>query len=99
MVAMIEIKGDELETGLLRRMAWPLRMALCLLCVSYATALFTLSVFKILSFFIMPSLFFDLLFIGFPVGAWLGARFGSANETVVLPVPVEPRSNHGGVGG
>ena len=77
---MLEIKGEELDKVLMRRMVLPLRMALCLLFLSYATALFTLSVFKILSFFIMPSLFFDLLFIGFPVGAWLGARFGSADR-------------------
>ena len=43
--------------------------------LSFATALFTLSIFKLLSFFIMPSLFFDLLFIGFPVGAFLAARW------------------------
>jgi hypothetical protein len=50
-------------------------MAACLFSVSFAAALFTLAVLKLLSFFIMPSLFFDLLFIGFPLGAWLGARF------------------------
>jgi hypothetical protein len=76
---MLEIKSNGLDKALIRRLAWPVRMGLCLLCLSYATALFTLSVTKIVSFFIMPSLFFDLLFIGFPVGAWLGARFGSAN--------------------
>jgi hypothetical protein len=43
--------------------------------LSFATVLFTLSVWKLLSFFIMPSLFFDLLFIGFPIGALIGVRF------------------------
>jgi hypothetical protein len=42
--------------------------------LSFAAALFTLSIFKLLSFFIMPSLFFDLLFIGFPLGAFVAAR-------------------------
>lgn len=41
--------------------------------LSFATALFTLSIFKLLSFFIMPSLFFDLLFVGFPLGAFVSA--------------------------
>ncbi len=57
----------------------PLALAFCLFSLSFSTVLFTLSVFKLLSFFIMPSLFFDLLFIGFPVGAFLGARFFPAN--------------------
>jgi spermidine synthase len=43
--------------------------------LSFATVLFTLSVWKLLSFFIMPSLFFDLLFIGFPIGAFIGVKF------------------------
>jgi hypothetical protein len=42
--------------------------------LSFAAALFTLSIFKLLSFFIMPSLFFDLLFIGFPLGAFVAAH-------------------------
>ncbi len=50
-------------------------MAAGLFGLSYGTALFALAMFKLLSFFIMPSLFFDMLFIGFPLGAWLGARF------------------------
>jgi hypothetical protein len=50
-------------------------MAAGLFGLSFATALFTLSIFKLLSFFIMPSLFFDLLFIGFPVGAFAAARW------------------------
>ena len=52
-------------------------MALALLLLSFSTVLYTLVIFKLLSFFIMPSLFFDLLFIGFPVGALLGAFFFS----------------------
>ena len=50
-------------------------MAIALLLLSFSTVLFTLVIFKLLSFFIMPSLFFDLLFIGFPVGAMLAAYF------------------------
>ncbi|MGQ9590239.1 MAG: spermidine synthase [Planctomycetota bacterium] len=51
--------------------------ALCaaMFLVSAATVLFTLAVWKLLAFFIMPSLFFDLLFVGFPVGAFLGVKF------------------------
>jgi len=37
--------------------------------LSFGTVLFTVILFRLLSFFIMPSLFFDLLFIGFPIGA------------------------------
>ncbi len=50
-------------------------MAIALLLLSFSTVLFTLVIFKLLSFFIMPSLFFDLLFIGFPVGAMMAAYF------------------------
>ena len=49
-------------------------MAAGLFALSFGTALFTLAIFKLLSFFVMPSLFFDLLFIGFPIGAVLGAK-------------------------
>ena len=48
-------------------------MITALFLLSFGTVLYTLVVFKLLSFFIMPSLFFDLLFIGFPIGALLGA--------------------------
>ena len=51
------------------------RLAATLFLLSTATVLFTLAIFKLLSFFIMPSLFFDLLFVGFPVGAFIGVRF------------------------
>jgi hypothetical protein len=48
--------------------------------LSFGTVLFTLSIFKLLSFFIMPSLFFDLLFIGFPLGAFVAAHRIPANR-------------------
>lgn len=54
-------------------------IALALLLLSFSTVLFTLVIFKLLSFFIMPSLFFDLLFIGFPLGAMLGTFLFQAN--------------------
>ena len=53
----------------------PLAMGGVLFATSFAAVLFTLSIWKLLGFFIMPSLFFDLLFIGFPIGALLGVRF------------------------
>ena len=55
------------------------RLATTLFLLSTATVLFTLAIFKLLSFFIMPSLFFDLLFVGFPLGAFLGVRFFKVN--------------------
>ena len=54
-------------------------ITLALLLLSFSTVLYTLVIFKLLSFFIMPSLFFDLLFIGFPLGAMLGAFFFSVS--------------------
>ena len=53
----------------------PLAIGAALFLLSTATVLFTLGIFRLLSFFIMPSLFFDLLFVGFPLGAFLGVRF------------------------
>jgi hypothetical protein len=53
--------------------AWQLATVLFLL--SFATVVFTIALFRLLTFFIMPSLFFDLLFIGFPLGALAGAYF------------------------
>ena len=47
-------------------------LGVSLLLLSFATVLFTLAIWKLLSFFIMPSLFFDLLFVGFPAGAFIG---------------------------
>lgn len=55
-----------------------------LLGLSFGAALFTLSIFKLLSFFIMPSLFFDLLFIGFPLGAFIAARWLPAGQRTLL---------------
>ena len=53
--------------------AWKLATILFLL--SFATVVFTIVLFRLLTFFIMPSLFFDLLFIGFPLGALAGVYF------------------------
>jgi hypothetical protein len=52
---------------------WKLPVVLFLL--SFATVAFTIALYRLLAFFIMPSLFFDLLFIGFPLGALAGASF------------------------
>jgi spermidine synthase len=52
---------------------WQLPAVLFLL--SAATVAFTIALYRLLAFFIMPSLFFDLLFIGFPLGALAGAFF------------------------
>jgi len=51
------------------------KLTLVLFLLSFATVLFTIVLFRLLTFFIMPSLFFDLLFIGFPMGALAGAYF------------------------
>ena len=51
------------------------KLAAILFLLSFATVVFTIVVFRLLTFFIMPSLFFDLLFIGFPLGALAGVRF------------------------
>ena len=56
-----------------RLAAW--RLTAVLFVLSFATVLFTIVLFRLLTFFIMPSLFFDLLFIGFPLGALAGAYF------------------------
>ena len=53
----------------------PWRLATILFLLSFATVVFTIVLFRLLTFFIMPSLFFDLLFIGFPLGALAGAYF------------------------
>jgi spermidine synthase len=55
------------------------KLTLILAIVSFATVAFVLCLFRLLSFFIMPSLFFDLLFIGFPIGAFIGARYFSVS--------------------
>src|SRR5262245_59641306 len=51
------------------------RMTLLLGMISFATVAFLYCLFRLLSFFVMPFLFFDLLFIGFPIGAFVGARY------------------------
>ncbi len=51
----------------------PVLLGGALFVLSFATVLFTVLLFRLLAFFIMPSLFFDLLFIGFPIGALVGA--------------------------
>ncbi|MFM2093019.1 MAG: hypothetical protein RIS70_143 [Planctomycetota bacterium] len=47
----------------------PIRTSLALFALSTAAVLFSLSLFRLISFFIMPSLFFDLLLVCFPIGA------------------------------
>jgi hypothetical protein len=80
MAAVVRTKNESVRSLSGQWEVDPWGMAVSLFCLAYATALFSLSVFKLLSFFVMPSLFFDLLFIGFPVGAWFGARFVPANR-------------------
>lgn len=60
------------------------RLSIALFTISFATVLFTLSVWKLLSFFIMPSLFFDLLFVGFPIGAFLGIKYFRVSRDSLL---------------
>lgn len=45
------------------------RLAVSLYAVSTGAVLFSLAIFRLISFFIMPSIFFDLLLICFPIGA------------------------------
>ena len=65
---MTDTRGSTVDAPSIARHSW------ALLLISFATVLFTLAVWKLLSFFIMPSLFFDLLFVGFPLGALFGVR-------------------------
>lgn len=60
------------------------RMATALFLLSFATVMFTITLFRLLTFFIMPSLFFDLLFIGFPLGALAGAWLYRASRSSFL---------------
>lgn len=53
----------------------PQRFAVSLFLLSLAAVLYSLSLFRLIGFFIMPSLFFDLLLVGFPVGAALAAMW------------------------
>src|SRR5207302_10072119 len=50
------------------------RLVLAMFLSSVGAVLFSLLVFRLLSFFIMPSMFFALLLVGFPIGAALAAR-------------------------
>lgn len=61
-----------------------LKLGGSLLLISFSTVLFTLAVWKLLAFFIMPSLFFDLLFVGFPIGAMVGVRYFSVSLKAFL---------------
>jgi hypothetical protein len=56
------------------------RLAAVLWLLSFSCVVFTIAVFRLLTFFIMPSLFFDLLFVGFPLGAMFGVRFFKISE-------------------
>ncbi len=53
-----------------------IRLPISLFLLSVGTVLYSLAVFRLISFFIMPSLFFDLLLVCFPIGAALGTRLG-----------------------
>lgn len=65
------------------------RLATALFLLSLAAVLFSLCVFRLISFFIMPSLFFDLLLICFPVGAALAmTRHGEAFERFRRALPL-----------
>ena len=63
--------------------------------LSFATVLFTLTIFKLLTFFIMPSLFFDLLFIGFPLGSVHCGPPAASGPKVVPGEPVGAAGDHG----
>ncbi len=52
----------------------PLVLCLGFFVFSSGTVLFSLAIFRLLSFFIMPSMFFDLLLVGFPIGAAIAVR-------------------------
>lgn len=51
-----------------------LRLVPAIFFSSVGAVLFSLSIFRLLSFFIMPSMFFALLLVGFPIGAAWAAR-------------------------
>ena len=53
----------------------PWKLATILFLLSFATVVLTIVLFRLLTFFLMQSLFFDLLFIGFPLGALAGVYF------------------------
>jgi hypothetical protein len=62
----------------------PWKLATILFLLSFATVVFTIVLFRLLTFFIMPSLFFDLLFIGFPLGALAGVYFYTVSKQSFL---------------
>jgi hypothetical protein len=62
----------------------PWKLATILFLLSFATVVFTIVMFRLLTFFIMPSLFFDLLFIGFPLGALAGVYFYTVSKQSFL---------------
>ena len=45
------------------------RLVLAIFLSSVGAVLFSLSIFRLLQFFVMPSMFFALLLVGFPIGA------------------------------
>lgn len=61
--------------------ASPSRFAAALFLLSAGAVLFSLSLFRLISFFIMPSLFFDLLLVCFPIGAG-AAMFWKGDSSV-----------------
>ena len=62
----------------------PWKLVTILFLLSFATVVFTIVLFRLLTFFIMPSLFFDLLFIGFPLGALAGVYFYTVSKQSFL---------------
>lgn len=50
------------------------RLGAAMFLTSVGASLFSLLIFRLLSFFIMPSIFFSLLLVAFPIGAALAAR-------------------------
>jgi SAM-dependent methyltransferase len=62
----------------------PWRLGTILFLLSFATVVFTIVLFRLFTFFIMPSLFFDLLFIGFPLGALAGVYFYTVSKQSFL---------------
>jgi len=51
------------------------RLVLAIFLSSVGAVLFSLSIFRLLQFFVMPSMFFALLLVGFPIGAAVAARW------------------------
>ena len=55
------------------------RLSVAIFLSSVGAVLFSLAIFRLLTFFIMPSMFFALLLVGFPIGAALASRRGTAD--------------------